>query len=571
VLFWTALFLLSVGLQYAAAMAPQRTLALSGAIYTSNFDGTIVNQNHYPTKPDVYLTGGPCQGGSHLDPGDYYFEVSIPNTSTLLSTDAIGNRKFTVGANGFITGTSGTHGTHAVGCQGVTGVTIQLIPFNDTTNAGGEYKLTVATASTVEACDGFNAEAVQSICGDADQKSDNFKVAASGSLKIVKAVDGGEASGDFTFHVDCGNDGTFDKTVTFPNPGSVTISDLADGAVCTVTETGMPAAPANFHWGAPTITGSPATIKGDATVTVTVTNHLVRDKGSLKIVKVVTGGTATGTFTFHVDCGQDGSFDPTITLPGSGSVTIDNIPAGAHCTVTETDVPTPPAGFKWNDAVISGSPATIGDGTTVTATVTNPLEALPPPNTPSLTIDKSNNAPLVNGLPTVDEGGTVTYTLDYTLADGPLHNGKIEDVLPAGIDYVTGSATSNAEFTFNGYDSGTRTLTWLATDVTTSGSVSYKATAAVGAAGLPQPLENTATISSDETGPDSDTSHVFVVVPPLAETSVPNTAPPTDIAGSTDGSASGTSMLLILLALAGFALAVVFVAPTPASVRKRLR
>src|SRR5262245_60637458 len=109
VLFWTALFLLSIALQYAAAMAPQRALALSGAIYTSNFDGTVINKNHYDTKPDVYLTGGPCQGGSHLDPGDYYFEVSNPNTAALLSTDAIGNRKFTVAANGFISGTSGTH------------------------------------------------------------------------------------------------------------------------------------------------------------------------------------------------------------------------------------------------------------------------------------------------------------------------------------------------------------------------------------------------------------------------------------------------------------------------------
>src|SRR5947207_4972429 len=109
VLFWAALFILSVALQYAAAMAPQSTLALSGAVYSSNSDGTIINANHYASKADVYLTGGPCQGGSHLDPGVYYFEVTDPSTSALLSTDAIGNRMFTVGANGFITSTSGTH------------------------------------------------------------------------------------------------------------------------------------------------------------------------------------------------------------------------------------------------------------------------------------------------------------------------------------------------------------------------------------------------------------------------------------------------------------------------------
>src|SRR4051794_36850439 len=73
VFFFSALFMLSIALQYAAAMAPKSALAISGAIYTSNFDGTIINKNHYDTKPDVYLTGGPCQGGSHLDAGDYYF------------------------------------------------------------------------------------------------------------------------------------------------------------------------------------------------------------------------------------------------------------------------------------------------------------------------------------------------------------------------------------------------------------------------------------------------------------------------------------------------------------------
>src|SRR5206468_1506817 len=130
---------------------------------------------------------------------------------------------------------------------------------------------------------------------------------------------------------------------------------------------------------------------------------------------------------------------------------------------------------------------------------------------------------------------------------------------PDGLTYVSGSATNSSEFIFDGYDSGTRTLTWLASKVSASGSVSYKATVDSGAADLAQPLENVATIDSDDTTPDTGTSHVFVSPPVQAETSVP-TAPRSDIGSGPDNTTSGGSMLLILLALAGIALAVVFVA-----------
>ncbi|HEX5148639.1 MAG TPA: hypothetical protein VFW02_06120 [Candidatus Limnocylindrales bacterium] len=161
-----------------ALLAPSAGLvsALSGAVYTSNIDGSIINANIYSSKSAVYLTGGPCNGGSHLEPGDYYFEVSSPS-GDLLSSDAIGQRKFTVGANGFITSTAGGHATNPVNCTPpVTGITVQLMPYDDTPNNGGEYKLTIATAASVEACAGFSAASdTFEICTAADQKSDNFK------------------------------------------------------------------------------------------------------------------------------------------------------------------------------------------------------------------------------------------------------------------------------------------------------------------------------------------------------------------------------------------------------------
>jgi len=40
----------------------------------------------------------------------------------------------------------------------------------------------------------------------------------------------------------------------------------------------------------------------------------------------------------------------------------------------------------------------------------------------------------------------------------PQHHGVITDVLPDGVTYVEGSATSTGEFAFVGYTAATRTL-----------------------------------------------------------------------------------------------------------------
>ena len=236
--------------------------------------------------------------------------------------------------------------------------------------------------------------------------------------------------------------------------------------------------------------------------------------------------------------------------------------------MVETSRSDPPDGFQWGGALFAGT-ATIVANETTDITVTNLLSEVQA--AAALGITKSNDAPLVNELPTASEGDTVTYTLDYTLTDGPVTNGVITDVLPTGVTYVDGSATGGGDFTFTSYNAGTRTLTWSAATATlASGSVTYQATVDAGAAALEQPLTNTACIDSDTTDTQvCDTSNVFVAPPPQGETSVPMTAPPTDVAGTTDSNVSGGSMLLVLLGLVGLGLALVFIAPTPAAIRKR--
>jgi hypothetical protein len=124
----------------AAGMAP------SGAIFTTLPDGSEVNFNQYASKDLVYLDGGPGPGApataAGLDDGTYVFQVTDPSGKTLLSTDAAMCREFTV-SGGLITGV-----VAAGGCEHVTGTdidhgatTVQLLPYNDTPNPGGVYKV----------------------------------------------------------------------------------------------------------------------------------------------------------------------------------------------------------------------------------------------------------------------------------------------------------------------------------------------------------------------------------------------------------------------------------------------
>ena len=116
--------------------------AIKGAIFTTTADGQIVNGNNYANKSDVYLNGGPtkapCQAGK-IETGNYYFQVTSPSGATLLSTDLVTDRGFSV-ADGVIVGYAGPHG-HSVGpCLSDT---VQLIPYSNTPNAGGVYKVWV--------------------------------------------------------------------------------------------------------------------------------------------------------------------------------------------------------------------------------------------------------------------------------------------------------------------------------------------------------------------------------------------------------------------------------------------
>jgi len=164
--------------------------APSGAIFTTVADGSEVNYNIYQAKEDVYLDGGPGpgapQGAAGLDDGRYVFQVTDPSGKTLLSTDPVLCRQFDV-SGGIITSVVPT------GCQHVTGsdidhgaITVQLMPYNDTPNNGGEYKVWVTMLGDYQC----NSDLTIVDCGPKrggaahgfvprHTKTDNFKVRGS--------------------------------------------------------------------------------------------------------------------------------------------------------------------------------------------------------------------------------------------------------------------------------------------------------------------------------------------------------------------------------------------------------
>ncbi|PYS99644.1 MAG: hypothetical protein DMF63_11225 [Acidobacteria bacterium] len=145
-----------------------------GAIYTTLGDGQTVNQNVYPNKPAVYLNGGPQNPNAHgLPDGTYYFQVTNPSGSVLLSTDLANCRQEMVVAGKMAGGTGPCPHPNATvnDANGSRGV--QLVPFNDTPNAGGEYKVWLIrqSSTTTVAADGIHINFLPS-----NAKTDNFKV-----------------------------------------------------------------------------------------------------------------------------------------------------------------------------------------------------------------------------------------------------------------------------------------------------------------------------------------------------------------------------------------------------------
>ena len=113
----------------------------------------------------------------------------------------------------------------------------------------------------------------------------------------------------------------------------------------------------------------------------------------------------------------------------------------------------------------------------------------------SVTNGTADRGTTKDGWVIANPGDALHYTLAYSMTNGPLHGVVITDVLPEGLGAPSNISDGGT------WDAGTRTLTWELGTVESDGVVTYDVVVAVGANKLEQPLENIATIDSDETGP----------------------------------------------------------------------
>jgi uncharacterized repeat protein (TIGR01451 family) len=175
---------------------------------------------------------------------------------------------------------------------------------------------------------------------------------------------------------------------------------------------------------------------------------------------------------------------------------------------------------------------------------------------PTLVIDKAANVELITK--TLDAQGNVidvdpdvvTWTLTYTLTNGPVTNAVITDPIPVGLTYVSGSASNGGV-----YNAATRTLTWTFPTLSAGGSVTFQTT--VNQDALAGVILNVATIDSDETESDKGEDSIRIVEDQeLGGTSTPQPSLPST-AMSLPSNAGGLAAILfgaiLIAALGGLA------------------
>lgn len=176
-----ALSLLSVAGVLAGMQASAQTAngPISGAIFTTAVDCTIVNGNIYASKGDVYLDGGPAKPGAAALPAStkFYVQVTDPSGGQVLGSSLYNP----VNKMPLVTTTNGDVSS-CLHLQEIVSLPDGTAGYMDSRNYGGEYKVWVSTSLLFD---------------NQYTKTDNFKVGASvvppsstsGTIKIYKFYD----------------------------------------------------------------------------------------------------------------------------------------------------------------------------------------------------------------------------------------------------------------------------------------------------------------------------------------------------------------------------------------------
>jgi uncharacterized repeat protein (TIGR01451 family) len=322
------------------------------------------------------------------------------------------------------------------------------------------------------------------------------------SVTLTGTTDAGECpSISNTASFDSDNAGSGDTTgsptVIIVNCPDVSVAKTASSPVVVVGSTGT------F-----TITASGGTegTASDVTLTDTLPTGLTWTVGGDEIGDCSVDGTAL----------VDGA-----TVSGGDTIECNFGPLGPDETRSITVSATPDAGSC--GASISNTATVAADGDTDTSN--NSATAVFTVRCPTLVIEKAANVDVItiSGPANAQTASpsTVTWTLTYTLTNGPVTNAVITDVVPTGFIFL--SAANGGTLGADG-----KTITWNLGTLTASGSVSFVTTVDVATISRTGPTENVAVIRSDQTPSDEgrDSVRVTVIPPPLAGNppKVPNTA-----------------------------------------------
>ena len=280
-----------------------------------------------------------------------------------------------------------------------------------------------------------------------------------GSLQVSKTIDGPAAGqqGEIVIRVMCNEVALADFVIPAGATGSpsATYTGIETPATCTITETSDGGSSAVT---VVTVNGSQDVVlptdddPADVTAAHPVGNTYDRAPGSLVVTKTITGSAAgqQGEVVINVGCMNERNQDITVPAGATGATatTVDGLPAGTVCTVTETA----DGATATTSVTIVGSPNQIeipaGDAAAVQ--VTNTYEPTPG----SLVVTKTITGSAAG------QQGEVVINVSCT-------NGLTQDiVIPAG-------TTADTTQTFDGLPAGTEcTLTETSDGVTVGTSVS---------------------------------------------------------------------------------------------------
>ena len=167
-----------------------------------------------------------------------------------------------------------------------------------------------------------------------------------GSFSVTKVVDADptiidlDPDHEYSFNYVCTKDGAEVAKGELKVNGDNTVKspDIPVGASCTVTEDEASARGAVDNAVLDVKVSGPAVITENTTTPVTVTNKYTRATSSFTVKKKVEGLPDPGSkeFSFRYECayGEDAKVGD-IKVKGNGETTVEGVPAGSECTVTE--------------------------------------------------------------------------------------------------------------------------------------------------------------------------------------------------------------------------------------------